>query len=576
MPNEKAFNEPEDVFSKNAAEISRRFCEPSEGIYKNSPELTKDPFKAIEAVNWHGPSLTEIEDPVDGLLVAAAKHETAQRELRLTPKQREHFEGVRQNIDGAIGFLDTLRSRLESRAVRAVASGATVIGMALGAAGCGNAIARPIDEITPNTSPITETTPTDNQEVSTITPEMTVFPKESSTPVEIWGASYPTSSENFIQKPSISGAEARKIIIEKGAGEDLKALENWYKAEGIIGSGMSNFTVPVVYQEGGNFNWNLMVKNNNGNFLKFTITSGKEEGQVVRAMGMVTYLGQKPSFEVSELKDPTGMESTSQQVIWDKSGWSLIGAFQGNNLIAWFHADAPGGGEWVKVQKPIPTVEPTKTPEASEYFSYSSSIDPKRLAEIEAQYYPSSDYLTDMSDQVHFPAVGVYGYPVAYNLKRDENGTQLFVLLATGGGLIKTEVKVSNFPNEAWPSTMYEVDRIDSEEAKEISGSFDSFIKRINEGEKIDGGGSYIILISINSEANTRACLAGFGRIENAGRLCKYDASNATLTPQQMLDKIESSIIPIKGKTPEESLDLESYPALSSEGNMYVEFQLPP
>lgn len=575
MPKEEAFNEPEDFFSKSPTEISRRFCEPSKDIYRNVPKLQNDPLKAIESVDWLGPSLTEIDDPIEGLVVAAAKLETAQRELHLAPKQRENFEGHKQNIDGAIGFLGALVSTLKSKAIRRVASGATVVTMALSAAGCGNAIARPIDEITPNISPATEVfTPTDSLESPTISPTITVFPNETSTPVEIWGAAYPKSAENFVKKPSISGAEARKIIVEKGAGEDLKALENWYKSKGIIGSGMSNVAVPVVYQEGGNFNWNLMVKKNNGNFLKFTITSGKEADQLVRAMGMITYLGEKPSFEVSELKDPAGMENLTQQVIWDKSGWSVIGAFQGSSLIAWFNADAPGGGKWVKVEKPIPTVEPTKTPEpASEYFSYSSSIDPKRLAEVEGQYYSSSDYSINISDQLHFPLVGAYGYPVAYDLERDENGTQLFVLLATPGGLVKAEVKVFNYSFEALPQTMYEIDRIDDKEAKEISSSFDNLIKQINEGKKINNG-SYILLISINTEANSKACLASYGRIENAGRLCTYDASSEPLTPQQMLNKIKSFVVPTGGKTPEEALDLGSYPALSSEGNMYVSFQL--
>ncbi len=172
---------------------------------------------------------------------------------------------------------------------------------------------------------------------------------------------YPTSSENFIKTPSISGAEARKIIIEKGAGGDLDLLEKWYKSEGIVGSGMSNFVVPVVYNEGGHFNWDLMVKKNNGNFVKFTLTSGPESGELVRGMGMIRYLKDRPSFEVSELQDPAGMGNVNQQVIWDRSGWSVIGAFQGNTLVAWFNADAPNGGEWIKLQEIVPTATPAAT-----------------------------------------------------------------------------------------------------------------------------------------------------------------------------------------------------------------------
>ena len=122
---------------------------------------------------------------------------------------------------------------------------------------------------------------------------------------------------------------------------------------------------------------------------------------------------------------------------------------------------------------------------------------------------------------------------------------------------------------------MYEIDRINEKEANEISNSFDNLMKRINEGKRINDG-SYILLVSINTKANSRACLVSYGRIENAGRLCTYDASNEPLTPQQMLNKIKSFVVPTGGKTPEEALDLGSYPALSSEGNMYVQFQLSP
>jgi len=387
---------------------------------------------------------------------------------------------------------------------------------------------------------------------------------------------YPTSAENFIKTPSISGAEARKIIVDKGAGEDLKALENWYKSKGIVGSGMSNFVVPVVYQEGGNFNWNLMIKKNNGNFLKLTITSGKEADQVVRAMGMITYLASKPSFKVSELADPVGMESVTQQVIWDRSGWSVIGAFQGSSLVAWFNADAPNGGGWVKLQEIVPTAEPTRTPEPTqENFSYRSSINPNRLAAVQASFYPGfDDHSIDLTDKLHYPLVGVVGYPVAYSLERDENGTQFFVLLATGGGLIKANINVFNFEQEPWPQTMHETSRIDDKEIKEISESIDDLIKRINEGDKFKNSWSYIILITINTKADSRACLINHKGLENAERLCAYDASKEALTPKVMLSKIEDLIISTKGKNPQDALNLESYPALSSEGNMYVQFQL--
>jgi len=325
--------------------LARNFCEPTESLYKKLPELKDDPFKAMGEVKLVGGKESEITDPIAGLLVGAAKLETAKRELgSLNRKQKEVFSGIKENIDGAIAWA------MHSKAGKKALNSAIVVSMTLSSAGCAGIAAKPID-ISNTPPPI----------VQTFTPTPIERPTETQTPPGIEGSTYPTSSENFVKTPGISGAEARKIIVEKGVGEDLKALEKWYEENGIIGSGMSSFTVPVVYQEGGNFNWNLMVKKNNGNFLKFTLTSGPEAGQLVRAMGMVSYLASKPSFEVSELQDPAGMGNLNQQVIWDRSGWSVVGAFQGDNLIAWFNADAPNGGEWVKLQEIVPTATPAAT-----------------------------------------------------------------------------------------------------------------------------------------------------------------------------------------------------------------------
>jgi hypothetical protein len=200
---------------------------------------------------------------------------------------------------------------------------------------------------------------------SPLTPTVSLTPKPSTTPTsqtEDGLPPYPTTADNFILTEGLSGSEARSRIEELGAGGDLSDLEKWYETEGIIGSGQSNFAVPVVFEAGGKVSWNLLVKKNNGHFFKFTITDGSEAGQTVRAMGMSNYCGTKPSFEVSELIDPEGGEGVlEQRVIWDESGWNVIGAFQGDTLIAWFNADAPDGGAWVKVNE-IVIVEPTSTP----------------------------------------------------------------------------------------------------------------------------------------------------------------------------------------------------------------------
>lgn len=220
--------------------------------------------------------------------------------------------------------------------------------------------------------------------------------------------------------------------------------------------------------------------------------------------------------------------------------------------------------------------EPSATPEPiQENFSYSSSINPDRLAAVlNSLSLNFNEYSwEDLTDKLHFPLVYVSGYPVAYSLERDENGTQFFILLATGGGLIKANVGVFNFGGEAWPQTMHEISRIDDKEAREISESVDNFIKQINEGDKFKNSRNYIILVTMNTEADSRACLVNHRGLENAKRLCAYDPTNETLTPEMMLGKIKDSITPAEGKNPQDALNLENYPALSSEGNMYVNFQ---
>ncbi|MFA6446502.1 MAG: hypothetical protein WCW14_04630, partial [Candidatus Paceibacterota bacterium] len=360
MPNEKGiepmeFRSPKEIDfdpEKIVLHASRRFCEPSESIYKNSPELLNDPIKAIESVDWHGFPLSEINDPVEGLVVASAKLKVAEKELHLSPKEKEVYSGFRENIDGAIGFLGTLRSKLESKMVRSIASGATIVGMALGAAGCGNVIGSYV-EITPTTSPVTETSPIDSPtETAPPLPTPGISATETAPQVEV--APYPTSSENFTKIPSISGAEAERRINELGVGEDLTAMKDWYRENGIADSNM----LPVLYEQGGEVHWNLAAKSGSGNFLKFTITSGAEANQVVRAMGMVAYLNSQPTFKTSELKTPAELSGTTQEITWDKSGWSVVGTFRDGAYSGWYNADQ---NMWIVEN--IQVVEPTKAAE---------------------------------------------------------------------------------------------------------------------------------------------------------------------------------------------------------------------
>lgn len=240
--------------------------------------------------------------------------------------------------------------------------GAQLIGLTIASTGCAK-VGEILDKFafptplvkTDSTLVITQAQPAEIKTVSTSTPSEMVL--GTITPAVLDRMPYPKSADNFIKSPSVSGSAAEKLIKDTlNAGDDLDAVKNWYKTVGILGSGSSNFAVPVVYiGEGGESYWNVMVKSGSGEFVKFTLASGPEANELVRAMGMVNYLDTEPSFETSNLSDPPGLTGLNQQIIWDKSGWSVVGAFQGDTLIAWFNADAPNGGEWVKIQELVPT-----------------------------------------------------------------------------------------------------------------------------------------------------------------------------------------------------------------------------
>jgi len=114
--------------------IARSLCAPASELYRKSPELKKDPFKAIEAVKLTGIKEEEIVSPVAGLMVSAAKLETARKELNLNPKQTKIFNGVLENIHGATAWLSS------NKKVRNTVLSAEIIGLSLTSAGCANII----------------------------------------------------------------------------------------------------------------------------------------------------------------------------------------------------------------------------------------------------------------------------------------------------------------------------------------------------------------------------------------------------------------------------------------------------
>jgi len=159
--------------------IARSLCEPTESLYKKLPELKNDPFKAMEEVKLVGGKESEITDPIAGLLVGAAKLETARKELGpLNRKQKEVFSGIKENIDGAVAWAT------QNKMVRKALIGVEVAGLTLSSAGCINAMNTP--EATRGFTSTAEVSPFSSETVidlstataTNIPPTETQIPKE--------------------------------------------------------------------------------------------------------------------------------------------------------------------------------------------------------------------------------------------------------------------------------------------------------------------------------------------------------------------------------------------------------------
>jgi len=109
----KLESDPEKI----SQEISRALCEPTEELYKRNRKLQEDPIAANESVNLINGGEEEIKNPAEGLVVAAAKLETAKNELNLSAKQKETFNGFKENIHGAAAFLKGARGKAARVAV---------------------------------------------------------------------------------------------------------------------------------------------------------------------------------------------------------------------------------------------------------------------------------------------------------------------------------------------------------------------------------------------------------------------------------------------------------------------------
>jgi len=368
-------------FERVINDVARRYCEPDEEIYKNSSELVREPLKAAEHVHISGYEKSWMTaDPEKKVIAQIAKLQSAQENLKLTSKQNEHFEGVKENQKGALGFIGAMVGAIEDPVIRRKVFVAGIAAVqSLGLAAC--MVNNPViisTEITPNISPTVEVTQaTDVPGTIIIKQDPTTSPTETQQPVAT-GIGYPSGPENFILNAGGSEEADRQIIIDQGAGEDLKALEELLKKElRREGKDPANYKLlPVTKNDGITFNWDVVVVDPQGHILEATITSGKEAGLTVRNIGVVNYLylfgDNEDFFDFSYTSRPKGYEDAIEQIVYDKSGWKVKGLFsKEGTFVGWFNADKGETGEWQILPEPAVSPTPTEKAEAQDIWQVS-------------------------------------------------------------------------------------------------------------------------------------------------------------------------------------------------------------
>jgi hypothetical protein len=210
-------------------------------------------------------------------------------------------------------------------------------------------------------------------------------------------------------------------------------------------------------------------------------------------------------------------------------------------------------------------------------FNFNSSIHPNRLDVIRrVGDMKLGSFSGSLTEQSGFPLVYTGGNIIAYNLEKNGSATQLDVLFVTYGGVVRASIDYIDVANTAWPQPQIPVSELDYDKALTVLRNLDRQIEQMN---KIDSfevwGGGYILLEAVNNEDEQKGCRTFFAGLNNISQLCRYDPTDVPTSPEQMLDKIISHIVSMKGKTAEEVFNFEGYPILSSEGNISVTLQIP-
>lgn len=560
MPKEEAFNEPEDVFSKNSAEISRRYCEPSKEIYTGSSELRDDPFKAIESVRWLGPSLARIEDPVAGLLVASAKLDTAQKELRLAPKQRGHFEGLKQNIDGAIGFLSALESTLKSKVIRRIASGTAVVSMALNAAGCVNAVGDYV-EITPNTSPMVEVT-----NIPMETP--TAFPTLEPTP-----APTPLSKLEIAETLSNAGGsysiEQLTVIDSKDFEEKVGVINNWWsyweyaeESQRPFQPESKNIHIIPFFEKEKPESYSLAIeaKMDDGNWHTFLLPIDISKGE----------FRQHPPIEF-------GSDGIPLKIGYDiPQGFGpleITGNIRWTESFGWIRLDEHG-----KMAEAINMKTGQWEEKKDLSYDFSSSINPDKIPILTKYflYQPQDQILLDGSEDFGFPAVLADVFVVSYELVNEGSGGSMYVGLVYKNKMIKVKIDEVSY-SQPVRDLEFLISKLTSEEAFRISNYLDEKFDQINNLKTDDMyyGFYRLILHAINSQSEAGKCKQLTSKYLE--EMCAYNDSLDKVTSQDLINMFNNTLVPIANNQLEKFTELESTELSSSqEKRLFITLQIIP
>ena len=175
------------------------------------------------------------------------------------------------------------------------------------------------------------------------------------TPVRASIASlYPTTDEGFmLGAGGLENAEER--IRELGAGGDIEKMKGMLIAE-MNRTGINPETIEwdfSINEQADNPSWTMWPKDRvSGHYLLPKLTTGSDEGQLIRSGNLFAYLDREIGddfFDLVELKNLQGSLGVEQRIVPDDSGWFVPGGFATDGeILEWFSVDRD---EWVGVRK---------------------------------------------------------------------------------------------------------------------------------------------------------------------------------------------------------------------------------